>query len=232
MTDTKQEVLAEPGIIPEFADDTTIEAIRARFINAARSIMLEYKLVRADYCWDVTALELYLYRSGIWPDESTHGFRFSTSEQLERGTWYLHRDGKLAPKRLGIDITAGSRDPEIHAGFLIAAIGENDGSGHAVKAVLRGHSNNGNWNYSEEEKKLLTEDIHKRSIHAAHPNLRLVRRSVAREVSLWIGPRKNLGPKISERYKAACLRIATWQTSKVMKPLNEQMCGSQACGVR
>jgi hypothetical protein len=225
MTGSEQEVLIEQAVIPEFADDLTIEAIRARFINAARSIMLEHKLVRADYCWDITALELYLYRSDIWPDESTHGFRFGTREQLERGTWYLHRDGKLPPKRLGIDITAGSHDPEIHVGFLIAAIGEKDGSGRAVKTVLRGHSDNGDWDYSDREKKLLSNDIHKRNIRAGQPNLRLVRRSVAKEGSLWIGPRKNLGPTISERYRTACLRIATWRTSSAMKPLNEQMCG-------
>ena len=135
MTDSEQEEPIELAVIPEFADDLTIDAIRARFINAARSIMLEHKLVRSDYCWDITALELYLYRSGIWPDESTHGFRFGTREQLERGTWYLHRDGGLPPKRLGIDITAGSHNPEIHVGFLIAAIGGKDGSGRAVKAI-------------------------------------------------------------------------------------------------
>ena len=225
MTNSEQEEPIELAVIPEFADDLTIDAIRARFINAARSIMLEHKLVRSDYCWDITALELYLYRSGIWPDESTHGFRFGTREQLERGTWYLHRDGGLPPKRLGIDITAGSHNPEIHVGFLIAAIGGKDGSGRAVKAILRGHSDNGDWKYSDGEKKFLSHDIHKRSIRAGQPNLRLVRRSAAKDGSLWIGPRKNLGPKIPERYRTACLRIATWQTSSVMKPLDKQMCG-------
>jgi hypothetical protein len=38
--------------------------------------MFEHELVRADYRWDITAFELYLYRSGVWPDETAHGFNF------------------------------------------------------------------------------------------------------------------------------------------------------------
>ena len=230
MTKREQEVLIDSAVIPEFVADLTFEAIRSRFLNAARSIMLEHKLVRADYCWDITALELYLYRSGIWEDKTTHGFRFRTHKQLESGTWYIHKDGKLPPKRLGIDITAGSHVPEIHVGFLIAAIGETDGSGRAVKTILRGRPDSTDWDYSEQEKNLIVEKIHSRSIRSGPPNLRLIRRLAPKEGRLWIGPRKfgnkKQRGKIKEPFRSCCLRISTFPTTNPpMKLLDEVRSG-------
>lgn len=198
-----------------FEGVTDFDQIKIRFVEDARSIMLDHDLVRDKYIWQITALELYLNLQNVWSDLSTHG----SPEQLKSGSWYVHRDGKLARKRLGIDITAGSRNPEIHAGLLIAAINGTDGSGKAVKTILRGDAEDKSWKYSDNDMALLQKHIHGNSIHADAPWLRLVRRSVPREGTLWAGPRKNLPASLQEPFKSCCLRIATWQTSPVMKPL-------------
>lgn len=222
MTNRQQEILIDAEVIPNFVADLSIDAIRSRFINAARSIMLEHKLIRAEYCWEITALELYLYRSGVWEDRTTHRAR----AQLESGTWYIHRDGILPATRMGIDITAGSHSPEIHAGLLVAAIGGTDGSGCAVNTILRGRSEGKrSWDYSEAERKFLLEDVHNTSICSGPPNLRLVRRSAPKEAQLWIGPRK-FGKKqsanMNERLRDASLRIATFPwANPLMKPLDK-----------
>lgn len=206
MSKTTQELPIDIAIPPAFSADLTFEAIQSRFITAASTIMLEYNLKRDAYCWDVTALELYIYRTGIWEDETTHGFRFKTRRQLELGTWYLHRDGHLPAKRLGIDITVGSQAPELHGGILIAAIGKRGGSGRAVKAIVRGQSDEGDWRYNDREMSLLISEINGKSIDSGAPCLRLVRRSTRKAGPLWLGPRK-LSKKVSERFRSAKLRI-------------------------
>lgn len=200
--DHDQEVLWAPTVIPDFGLDLSFDAIQARFIGAARSILLEHKLVRANYRWDVNSLELYLYRSHIWPDKTTH----CTCQQLKHGFWYVHRDGKLPPKRLGIDITAGCGDRRIYAGMLLAAIGERSGSGRAVKAIVRGNLNDPHWIYQDAEKRLLQDEINNQSIRSSSPHLRLVRRDEPRRGPLWIGPRK-LSSKVCEPYRSCHLRI-------------------------
>jgi hypothetical protein len=182
--------------------------------------MLGYNVKRGDYSWQITALELYLYYPGIWCDPTTHGHRFGTREQLRSGTWYIHRDGKLAHKRLGIGITAGSENSGIHAGLLIAAIGDTDGSGNAVKTIVRGRPDNGDWQYSPEEMQLIKCNIHTSSIDSSSPNLRLERSSSMRNDTLLIGPRK-LSAKVSEPFRSCPLRVATrtWKSGPEMKLL-------------
>jgi hypothetical protein len=103
MSEQSITALMERGVIPNFVGISDFKDIQCRFIKSARSIMLEYDLVRSEHHWQITALELYLYEKIVWPDDTTHGIKFKTNEQLESGNWYVHRSGKLARKRLGID---------------------------------------------------------------------------------------------------------------------------------
>jgi hypothetical protein len=198
----EQETAIDVGVVPDFGRDLSGDEIQQLFIEAARSIILDHGLRRAEHRWDVTALELYLYREGKWEDPTTHCAR----EQLKTGTWYVHRDGKLPLKRLGVDISAGSPRPETYVGLLIAAIGNRSGSGCAMKTILRGDWRNGAWQYSEQEMKLLLSEIHRKSISAGPPSLRLVRRPTPRQGPLWIGPRK-LSAKVTAPYRSRDLRI-------------------------
>ncbi|MBK8008358.1 MAG: hypothetical protein IPK23_07920 [Rhizobiales bacterium] len=93
-------------ILPDFRGVTDIDEIQRIFISVGRSILLDHHLERGKYIWKIRALELYLHHPN-WLDPTTHGVRFQSSEQLKSGTWYVHREGRLARKRLGIDITAG-----------------------------------------------------------------------------------------------------------------------------
>jgi hypothetical protein len=208
-------------VIPDFRGVSCISDIKKRFYNAASSIMLEHNLIRNGYSWPITALELYLYERELWCDPTTHGNRFGTREQLKSGFWYIHRDGKLARKRLGIDITAGCENPEIHAGLLIAALGDTDGSGFAVKTILRGRPDIGDWRYTSEEMQLIKCNIHKSRIYSEPPNLRL-ERCAARKDPLLIGPRK-LSAGVPEPFRSSLLRVATrsWKKGPEMKPLEQ-----------
>lgn len=222
MSEQSITALMERGVIPNFVGISNFKDIQCRFIKSARSIMLEYDLVRSEHHWQITALELYLYEKNIWPDDTTHGIKFKTNEQLESGNWYVHRSGKLARKRLGIDITAGSKYPEIHAGLLIGAIGNTDGSGRAVKSILGASS----WKYSDTEMEFLKNIIHGKPIICDAPSLRLELRSAPEKSQLWLGPRKNLPRSTSDQFRNCCLRVATWQTSKDMMQLKEEMCSA------
>src|SRR5262249_39224622 len=154
------------------------EEIRLRFIQSARSILLDHDLVRAEHRWQITALELYLFHPEVWPDDSTD----SDDVQLERGRWYVYTDRFATQWR--IDITAGSKSgttkaANIHASLLIAAIGKDDGSGIALNTILHGGSGKRNWNYSSPlspERNLIRDTIHNCSVYSTPPNLRLERR--------------------------------------------------------
>jgi hypothetical protein len=209
--------------VPDFRDVKTPEDVKERFYKSAKIIMQEYDLKRGDWCWQITALELYLFHREIWPDPTTHGDKFKgVREQLKSGTWYVHRDGKLPPKRLGIDITAGDSDSELHAGLLVAAIGDLDGSGRAVRTIVRGDPHIGSWSYATEEKTLV-DNIHMTDIFSDAPNLRLERRSQPRSGNLWVGARKfdaRLKSKTPDLYVSYPLRIATWRTNPAMQYLS------------
>jgi len=183
------------------------QEIEAQFIRAARIIITEYEMVRSQHVWCIQALELYFDRHGVCEDGTVHGPRFKEAgEQLRSCTWYVHRGGKLPPKRLGIDITAGSESKKIHAGLLIAALGEFDGSGRAVKAILRGVAKSDkDWRYNDDERNLLKR-IHGEPVDSAVLSLR--RRKDKRDVSsLWIGPRK-LGKNAKVEDAGRLLRVS------------------------
>lgn len=88
------------AILPDFGRleysenlDENFKIIQAEFIRSARSILLGHELVYKEHRWPITALELYFYHPTFWPDETTHYYRFKQKQQLENGTWYVHRDG-------------------------------------------------------------------------------------------------------------------------------------------
>lgn len=183
------------------------QEIEAQFIRAAEIIITEYELARSHHVWCIQALELYLDRPGVCKDDTVHASKFKEArEQLKCCTWYVHRGGKLPPKRLGIDITAGSDSKEIYAGLLIAALGEFDGSGRAVKTILRGDAKSDkDWRYNDDERNLLKQ-IHGKPVDSEVLSLR--RRKDKRDVSsLWIGPRK-LGKKVEAKDRDRPLRVS------------------------
>jgi hypothetical protein len=191
------------AIIPDFRGVANIDDIKTRFYSAAKAIMLDYCLVYGETHLQITALELYLRLSqhpDVWCDPSTHGKK-KDHEHLQRGTWYVHHH--RAPKRLGIDITAGSVSEEIYAGLLIAAVDGADGSGSAVNAIMRPTDPYG---YSSKELEIFLGFNRTRIDEGV---LRLVeRRSEPRKARFWIGRRKGLGSKVPPDFKEAPLRIA------------------------
>jgi hypothetical protein len=210
--------------IPDFNSVRNFDEIKDKFVRSARAIMLEYDLVRDEHRWQITALELYLFHPNIWPDDSTD----KKDAQLESGKWYARTDRFATQWR--IDITAGTIAGKIHAGLLIGAIGNRDGSGNAVKTILHGESRLGDWNFSSKESpesRFVKERIHGRPIHNAPPYLRLEKRSQRSEGIVWIGKRKGLVRKswLEDRFKNAPLRIAVypscadWTSSKLMTPI-------------
>lgn len=204
--------------LPDFRGVSSQEDIEDRFYASAKMIMQSYKLVRQGSCWDISALELYLYHPAIWCDPSTHATRFSNDQQLDWGTWYVHRNTSPAPNRSGLDITAGFPSERISAGLLVAALGEKDGSATALKAIVRfdrPYSFVRRDRWSADEKKTLCEINHE-SIEVGI--LRLCERETAQETPLFIGPRKRLGKSVPEKFRNAHLRMATrrWPTSPNM----------------
>lgn len=205
-------------IVPDFGQieysgnwDENFQAIQREFIRCARSILLSHELTYKGQRWLITALELYLYHSDFWPDTTTHFYRFKQRQQLERGTWYIHRGGTPAPNRSGIDITAGCENKEIAAGLLIAALGERPGSATACKIIIRsetGYSFRRNDTWSERDRSII-ETINGRSIGQCA--LTLNGRESIRE--LWIGPRKLGKEQRNTEFGRRHLRIATFRTT-------------------
>jgi hypothetical protein len=204
----------------QYSEDLNVnlELIQKEFIRCARSILLGHDLAREgheEHAWKINALELYFYHPEFWPDETTHFYRFDKKQQLEWGTWYVHRDGDPAPNWSGIDITAGCKEKAIAAGLLIAALGERRGSATALKTIVRAGTDyvfkrDDEWSPTERAN-IQTSDTKK--IDAGPLKLRSL--PGMRQVPLWIGPRKfgdKQRAKIKEPFRSSCLRIATFQT--------------------
>jgi hypothetical protein len=157
-------------MVPDFRNVTDFDDIYSRFLIAARSIMLEHDLVFVRFperSVHITSLELYLHCSQ-WPDPNTD----KNSEQSDSKTWYIHRRGSLANKSR-IDITAGCGAENIYCGILVRGINGDDGSGKAIKDIMRGSKEASGRSWLPEEIKILDE-IHGSQIDDGP--LRLVRR--------------------------------------------------------
>jgi hypothetical protein len=111
--------------------------------------------------------------------------RLSSSEHKP---WYYIRRGSLANKSR-IDITAGCGAENIYCGILIRGINGNDGSGRAIKEILRGSKEASGRSWLPEEIKNL-DQIHGSQIDDGP--LRLVRRENSLARALCCKPRVGL----------------------------------------
>ena len=216
--------------IPNFEDVTDFVDIQARFILAARSILLGHYLDYGDgrHQWPITTLELYLHHPVNWPDPTAHGVRFpktAATRQQESGTWYIHRASHpapeptktsgfgLGPDRSGIDITAGSKSNNVFAGILISGIGKKDGSGTALKQIIRAdtQSRMSETRWSVADKEIIAR-INGTKVESGP--LKLLPTTVS-DQPLWIGARKGLPENLEEPFKGSLLRLTTRERSPV-----------------
>jgi hypothetical protein len=216
--------------IPNFVGVTDFADIQARFIEAARSILLGHYLDYGDgrHRWPITTVELYFHHRAKWPDPTAHAVRFpkaAATRQLESGTWYVHRAMHpapdptessgfgLGPDRSGIDITTGSQSENIFAGILIAGIGDKDGSATALKQIVRADAQDrmGETKWSAADKETIAK-INATRVESGP--LKLIPRQVT-DGPLWIGARKGLPATLEEPFKSSLLRLTTREKSVV-----------------
>lgn len=208
-------------IIPDFSNidaSTKEEEIKRRFYESAKDIMLCYDLIHGTNCSQITALELYLFHPQLWPDNSTDCDKQGV--QLELGRWYIRRVGWSTQWR--IDITAGVKTQSIYAGLLIAAVGNEDGSGNALNAILYGNERHPNgkrkWGYADKGE--ILRSIHNSDIFSESSYLRLKRRVTPRLGTFLVGKRKN-PPRSKPHFVEAALRIAVDPPCGKWKSSNE-----------
>jgi hypothetical protein len=211
------------AILPDFgrleyseSREENFKIIQGEFIRSARSILLDGKLVYEEHHWPITALELYFYHPIFWPDKTTHFDSFRQGQQLEHGTWYVHRGGVLSPNRTGIDITAGSERKGIAAGLLISAIGDRQkSSGTAFKTIIRAgmdFASQKDGKLSERDRSVI-EAINKKSVFKGALTLQRPEITISERPPLWIGPRKLTEKQKDDAFGKRCLRIATFATN-------------------
>jgi hypothetical protein len=122
-------------MLPDFRNVQSYDEIFSRFRDSARVLMLDYDLVFRNVPErriHITSLELYL-NCRIWPDPNTD----KNPEQQNCGTWYVRRRGANA-NTSRIDLTAGSKADNVYCGLLVRGVDGHDGSGSALKTILRG----------------------------------------------------------------------------------------------
>jgi len=197
-------------MLPDFKGVSNFDDIQKRFKESARQIMLGCDLEYEDgRRWRITALELYLRlnkRPDVWLDPYTD----EDEEQLNSGSWYIRQ--KKGPGYWRIDITAGSRDENIHAGLLIRQLDRQNGPAYALHKIVLGHFQRQRW---LDEEKQRAQKLHGTSIRAGH--LKLVRHSRPTEGDIWIGPRIGLSKKHDDQFRRAPLRISTWKMDEHMQ---------------
>ncbi len=201
-------------ILPDFSRASSFDEMRDSYYRAAKTLITEYQILFNERRWPIEAIELYVYHPIHWRDCTTHGVRYWADEQLDRGTWYVHRKGTPSPDRCGIDITAGSKEAGIFCGLLIAGIGDTKGSSSALKRMIRSDSNNfDDSRWSDEERKLLDE-VNAKSIDKG--KLRLERYPSSRSTPLYLCERRLSAPHIPAPFKNEPLRIAAqrWRCSQ------------------
>ncbi len=194
-------------MIPNFEGADDLDAILARFIPAARNIMLEHELVFGHQKWSITALELYLWTGKNWCDPCTD----QKKGQNSHGTWYVNRGRN--PNHGRIDIAAGN-GREIYAGLLIRELDKKDGSSIALQKIIRGQFGKRNdhdrWTAAELQ---MIASIDGTSVTEGPLKLS---RCKPKNADIWVGPRvfPTKSPEKKEYLKHP-LRVATWQTEKL-----------------
>lgn len=144
----------QSAIIPDFCGVSDVDEIQRRFHRSAEAIMLKHNLVFGHFekkrYMRITGLELYLH-CNAWADPNTD----RCDKQKMSNTWYVRRRGKNA-NTSRIDITAGSADQNIYCGLLLRGVDGTDGSGKAIKKILRGYAPS-RWDWEDNEITVLDE---------------------------------------------------------------------------
>jgi len=104
------------------------------FMNAAKLLLLDYKLVAGSTDFEILELEFYFYQKEIHPDPYSHAFQYPNRvvpKMSVTGSWYFHRFigiEKYTHTRRGLDLTYGSGELKAYGGLLIRSVKrENDG---------------------------------------------------------------------------------------------------------
>lgn len=117
----------------------------------AESVLLhwQFKSLKGSF-HTIESIEFYIIAPNVFEDDSEFGgATHKRREQLSSGKFYIHTKSKgdrwTLPifNRHGIDITSGNPETGTYAGILIRHLGgtnHRDGSGLALRAILRGHS--------------------------------------------------------------------------------------------
>lgn len=176
----------------------TKERLRSKqYYDELAGNILTYSIVGLDRKpRKITAIEFYFYHEKHWPDEAAHRHEM----QLTCGNFYVHHAPKFrAPNYAGIDIAWGNRDGNIYGGILIRELDHRDGSGLAIRALIRGEkglvpvpSVEGHplLKWSGDEKELL-EKIHGSSVFDVHSPVHLIK--ALDDAALRFSTRKRVG---------------------------------------
>ncbi|MGY4429671.1 hypothetical protein ACVWWO_002148 [Bradyrhizobium sp. F1.13.1] len=180
-----------------------------------------------------TTGELYLCTdSDIWRDPYTH----CHAEQLESGTWYVHRPHyslqreagtarSRPPRRSGIDIACGSKPRAIHGGLLVRQICKHKGPGTAFTSIVRAGKQFHFQKWSDDDREII-KSIDGKRIDSG--DIRLVALPRQRDEAIWVGPRVGFRAREPDpnnlegiSFRSAPLRAATWQMDGRMKVVGD-----------
>jgi len=127
--DQLHQVLSNIAIISKSSTD-----VESGFMNAARLLLLDYKLVAGNTDFEILELEFYFYQKEIHPDPYSHAFQYPNRvvpKMSVTGSWYFHRFigiEKYTHTRRGLDLTYGSGELKAYGGLLIRSVKrESDG---------------------------------------------------------------------------------------------------------
>src|SRR5690606_18280760 len=110
------------------ANSENTQDVERGFRNAARLLLLDYKLVAGQTDFEILELEFYFYREDVHPDPYSHAFQYPNRvipKMSVTGSWYFHRFigvDKYTHTRRGLDLTYGSGDLSAFGGLLIRAV--------------------------------------------------------------------------------------------------------------
>ncbi len=207
-------------MIPDFEGADDIGAILARFVPAARKIMLEHRLVYKELEWSITSLELYLWTGGTWCDPWTD----RKAGQEKHNVWYVNRGRN--PNYGRIDIAAGNGHG-VFAGFLVRELDRRDGSSVALQKIIRGgfdrRDDHDRWT-PEELDRICSID----GTAVSDGPLRLVS-TEAKSSDVWIGPRVLPSAKNSRESKIPAISATgRYMADRKVEDADEEMGGESS----
>lgn len=181
----------------DFSKTTDKQSVFDHANNIAKELLLNWQIrSESESLHTLEALEFYLIIPNLFEDDrkkEVNGKRGATHkrmEQLESGTFYVHTKSAASwtlPifNRQGIDITCGNKSKDIYGGILIRHVGginNKDGSGRALRVILRGDSGHApiprssdKFGWSNTEKEVLKK-LNGANIFSNQTGIRLIRR--------------------------------------------------------